>query len=169
MIQLFMLKLHLGGCTSPTTTPKFELRLSEGGSTYKSWDLVYKIVQNENKIMIQFFILKLHFGGLHFTSPPRIWIAYSTRRNGVQNLELGVQNCTKLWSSFLCWNYIWGAACHQPPKFEFPIAQEGMVYQIWDSVYKIIQHEYKIMIRFFMLKLHLGGLHVTSPPNLNCR
>ncbi len=26
-----------------------------------------------------------------------------------------------------------GAACHQPPKFELPITQEGMVYKIWDS------------------------------------
>ncbi len=26
------------------------------------------------------------------------------------------------------------AAFHQPPKFELPIAQEGMVYKIWDLV-----------------------------------
>ncbi len=65
---------------------------------------------------------------------------------------------------------LWGcAACHQPPKFELPITQEGMVYKIWDSVYTIVQNEYKIMIQFFMLKLHLEGLHFTSPPNLNCR
>ncbi len=39
-----------------------------------------------------------------------------------------------------------GAACQQPPKFELPIAQEGMVYKICDSVYKIVQNKYKIMI-----------------------
>ncbi len=59
---------------------------------YKICDLMYKIVQNEYKIMIQFFILKLH---------------------------------------------LVGAACHQPPKFELPIAEEGMVYKIWDLVYNV--------------------------------
>ncbi len=61
--------------------------------------------------------------------------------------------------------------CMSPaPKFVLPITQEGMVYKIWDVVYKIVQNEYKIMIHFFMLKLHLGGgLHVTNPSNLNCR
>ncbi len=44
--------------------------------------------------MIQFFMLRLHFGGLH-VSDPKIWIADSGRRKGVQNLGLGVQNCTK--------------------------------------------------------------------------
>ncbi len=86
---------------------------------YKIWDSMYKIVQNEYKIMIQFFMLRLHLGG--------------------------------------------GAACHQPPKFELPIAQEGMVYKIWDSVCKIVQNEYKIMIQFFMLKLHVGGCMSLAP------
>ncbi len=63
---------------------------------------------------------------------------------------------TKLWSSCLCWNCIWGYCMSPAPsKFELPIVQEGMVYKIWDSVYKIVQNEYKIMIQFFMLKLHL--------------
>ncbi len=43
------------------------------------------------------------------------------------------------------------------PKFELRIGQEGRVYKISDSVYKIVQNEYKIMIQFFMLKLHLGA------------
>ncbi len=38
-------------------------------------------------------MLKLYLGGC--MSPPQIWIADSGRRKGVQNLGLGVQNCTK--------------------------------------------------------------------------
>ncbi len=58
----------------------------------------------------------------------------------------------------------WGvASCHQPPKIELPIAQKGMVYKIWDSVYKIVQNECKIMIQFFMLKLHLGCCMSPAP------
>ncbi len=38
------------------------------------------------------------------------------------------------------------------PKFQLPIVQEGMVYKIWDSVYKIVQNKYKIMIYFSFLK-----------------
>ncbi len=45
----------------------------------------------------------------------------------------------------------------QPPKIELPIAQEGMVYKIWDSVYKILQNKYKIMIYFSFSKSVLGG------------
>ncbi len=44
-----------------------------------------------------------------------------------------------------------------PPKFELPIAQEGMVYKIWDSVYKIVKNKYKIMIYFSFSKSVLGG------------
>ncbi len=43
------------------------------------------------------------------------------------------------------------------PKFELPIAQEGMVYKIWDSEYKIVQNKYKIMIYFSFSKSVLGG------------
>ncbi len=43
------------------------------------------------------------------------------------------------------------------PKFELPIAQEGMVYKIWDSVYKIVQNKYKIMMYFSFPKSVLGG------------
>ncbi len=53
-----MLKLNRGWCTSLTPTPKFELRLSEVGRMYKIWNLVYKIVQNEYKIMIYFSFSK---------------------------------------------------------------------------------------------------------------
>ncbi len=49
--------------------PKFELWMEHEGRLYKIWNFMYKIVQNENKIMMQFFILKLHFGALHFTAP----------------------------------------------------------------------------------------------------
>ncbi len=52
--------------------PKFELTIAQEGKVYKIWNFMYKIVQNENKIMIQFLILKLHFRGLHFTSPPNL-------------------------------------------------------------------------------------------------
>ncbi len=73
---------------------------------------MYKIVQNEYKIMTQFFMLKLHLGRLHVTSPP---------------------------------------------KFELPIAQEGMAYKIWDSVYKIVKNKYKIMVYFSFSKSVLRG------------
>ncbi len=63
MIQFFMLKLHSGTLHASDPLPlKFELRIAEG-RMYKVWDLVYKIVQNEYKIMIQFFMLKLSLGG----------------------------------------------------------------------------------------------------------
>ncbi len=45
----------------------------------------------------------------------------------------------------------------QPPKFELPIAQEGMVYKIWDSLYKIVQNKYKIIIYFSFSKSIWGG------------
>ncbi len=51
MIQFFMLKLHLMGPMSPA--PKFELRIAQEGRVRNIWDLVYKIVQNEYKIMIR--------------------------------------------------------------------------------------------------------------------
>ncbi len=44
--------------------------------------------------------------------------------------------------------------------------EEGRVYKIWDLVYKILQTEYKVMIQFFMLKLHLGGCMSPSPPQV---
>ncbi len=50
--------------------------------------------------------------------------------------------------------------CMSPPplpKFELLIAQEGMMYKIWDSVYKIEQNKYKIMIYFSFSKSVLGG------------
>ncbi len=56
-----------------------------------------------------------------------------------------------------------GAVRYQPLKFELQIEQEGRVYKISDSVYNIVQNEYKIMIQFFMLKLHLGGCMSLAP------
>ncbi len=85
----------MGGGGAACLQPfKFELQIAEEGRVYKIWDLVYKIVQNEYKIMIQFFTLELHLGGLH-VSNPQIWIADSGRRKIIQDLGLGVQNCTK--------------------------------------------------------------------------
>ncbi len=46
-----------------------------------------------------------------------------------------------------------GAASHQPTKFLLPIAQEGMVYKIWDSVYKIAQNKYIL----FVLEIRFVG------------
>ncbi len=74
---------------------------------------MYKIVQNEYKIMIQFFYVETALGG--------------------------------------------GAACHQPPKFELPTAQEDMAYKIWESMYKIVQNKYKIMVYFSFSKSVLVG------------
>ncbi len=99
-------------------------------------------------------------GGGCMLPAPQIWIADRARRTGVQNIGLRVQNCTKWVQNydpvFLCWNCIGGAACHQPPKFELLIAQEGMVYKIWYSVYKIVQNKYKIIIYFSFSKSVLG-------------
>ncbi len=47
-------------------------------------------------------------------------------------------------------------ACHRPHK-------------IWDLVYKIVQNEYKIMIQFFMLKVHLGGCMSPDTPKFELR
>ncbi len=69
MIQFFILKLYSGGCISTTPHPKFELRIEQEGRAYKISNSVYKIVQNEYKIMIQFLTLKLHLEGLHVPSP----------------------------------------------------------------------------------------------------
>ncbi len=69
---------------------------------------MYKIVQNEYKIMLQFFMFKLHLGG--------------------------------------------GGVCMSPPQFELPKAQVGMVYKIWDLVYKIVQN-YDIL---FVLEICFG-------------
>ncbi len=121
------------------------------------------------------FYTETAFWGAAFHQHPQIWIAHSARRNGVYNLELDVQNCTKWVQNYDLVLYVetaFGAVavCHQPPKFELSIAQEGVVYKIWDSVYKIwdsvykiVQNEYKIMIQFFMFKLHLGGCMSPSP------
>ncbi len=46
---------------------------------------------------------------------------------------------------------------HHLPKFELPMAQGGMVYKISDSVYKIVQNKYKIMIYFSFSKSVLVG------------
>ncbi len=111
--------------------------------------------------MIQFFILKLHLGAACH-QPPQIWIADSAKREfctkfGTRCTKL-YKMSTKLWSSFLCWNCIWGGLhVTSLPKFELPIAQEGMVYKICDSVYKIGQNKYKIMIYFSFSKSVLGG------------
>ncbi len=56
------------------------------------------------------------------------------------------------------------AACHQSLKFELRMGHEGRAYKIWNFMYKIVQNGNKIMIQFFILKLHFGGLHFTSPP-----
>ncbi len=52
----------------------------------------------------------------------------------------------------------WGGDCMSPaPKFELPIRQEGMVYKIWNSVYKIVQNKYKIMVYSSFSKSGWGG------------
>ncbi len=138
-----------------TPHPQFELPKTQEG-------MVYKIVQNEYKIMIQFLMLKLNCGGgATCHQPPHIWIADSAIGNGVQNLWLDIQNCTKWVQNYDPVFYVEtafvGAACHQPHKFELPIEQEGMVYKIWDSVYKIVQNKYKIMLYFSFSKSVFGG------------
>ncbi len=67
---------------------------------------------------------------------------------------------TKLWSSFLCWNCIGGAACHQPPQFWIAdsVGKKGV--QNLGLVQKCTNWV-KIMIQFLMLKLHLWWC--TSP------
>ncbi len=133
-----------GGAACPQT-PKFELPIAQEGMVYKIWDSVYKIVQNEYKIMIQFFMLKLHLGGRMSPGLSQILIADSTRGNGVQNFGIGVDNCTKLVQNYDPAFYVetafgGGASCPQPLKFELPIAQEGMVYKIvqnYDPVFYV--------------------------------
>ncbi len=136
-------------------TPKLKLQLADGGRMYKIWDMMYKIVQNEYKIMIQLFVFELHLGGCSSpTAHPKIWITVSWRRKGVQNLVLGVQNEYKIMIQFYMFKQHWGGCMSSTllltPKFELPIAQEGKVYKIWFLMYKIVQNEYKIMIQFFI-------------------
>ncbi len=69
MIQFFMLKLHPGVLHVSNLPLKFELPIVEKGRVYKISDLVYKIVQNEFKIMMQFFMLKLHVRRRHVSNP----------------------------------------------------------------------------------------------------
>ncbi len=55
-----------------------------------------------------------------------------------------------------------------PSKFQLPIAQEGMVYKICDSVYKIVQNKYKIMLYFSFSKSVLGvagDMYLLEHPN----
>ncbi len=105
-------------------------------------------------------------GAVHLTSP-QIWIAERARRKGVQNLGLNVQNCTK-------WVQNYGTVFHvettfggdarlppNTPNFELRLAEGGRMYKVWELVFKIVIH-------FFILKLHFVGLLFTSPPNLNC-
>ncbi len=93
--------------------------------------------------------------------PPQIWIADNARRNGVQNLGLGVQNRAKRVQNYDPVFYVettfGGLHVTSPLKFELPIAQEGMVYKIWDSVCKIVQNKYKVVIYFSFSKSVLGG------------
>ncbi len=88
---------------------------------YKTWDSVYKIVQNEYKIMIQFFMLKLHLrGGLHVTSPPKFELPIA--QEGMvykiwDSVYKIVDNGHKIMVQFFMLKLHWGgAACHQPPN-----------------------------------------------------
>ncbi len=185
------------------------------GRVYKIWDLRYKIVQNEYKIMIHFFMLKLHLGGLHVSNPKiwtvdcgrrkgvqnmglgvqnytkwvqyydavfyvenafggcrspiplyQIWISDSWRRKDVQNVGLRVQNCTKWVQNFDPVFYVEtafrGATGLQPSKFELRIAEEGSVFKIWDLGYKIVQMSTKLWSSFLCWNC-IWGLQVTSP------
>ncbi len=53
--------------------------------------------------------------------------------------------------------HLGGLHVTSPPKFELPIAQEGVMYKIWDSMYKIVQNKYKIMVYFSFSKSVWGG------------
>ncbi len=52
------------------------------------------------------------------------------------------------------------------PTFELGIEEEGRVYKILDSVYKIVQNDDPV---FYVETAFGEGLHFTSPPNFNCR
>ncbi len=146
---------------TPLQNLNCQYRKKEGCTKLGTW--CTKWVHNYDPV----FYLETAFGGC-MSPAPQIWIADSARRNGVQNLRLDVQNCTKWVQNYDPVFYVetafGGAACHQPPKFELLIAQEGMVYKIWDLVYKIVQNKYRIMIHFSFSKSVLGGrwLHLLS-------
>ncbi len=54
---------------------------------------------------------------------------------------------TKLRSIFLCWNFIWAAACHQPPNLNCGECKKGV---------QNLGLVYKIMIYFSLSKFVLG-------------
>ncbi len=151
----------MGGCMSPA--PKFELRIAQERMVYKIWDLVFKIVQN----YVPVFYVQTSFwrAACHQS---QIWIEDSARRKGVQNLRRGVQNCTKWIQIYDLDFYVntafqGGCCMSSTPKFKLLIADEERVYEIGSLLFRIVQNECEIMVQFFMLKLHLRLLHVTSP------
>ncbi len=122
---------------------------------YEIWYLVYKM---SIKFMIQFCKLKLHLGRLH-VSNPQIWIADSGRRKGLQNLALGVQNCTKWVQNYDPVFYVktalgGGVGRCMSPTLQIWIADSGRrkVYKIYELLKKLYKISTKlIMIKFFML------------------
>ncbi len=78
----------------------------------------------------------------------QIWIADSGRRNGVQNLALGVQNYEIVFYLETSFGGL------QVTSFQIWIAdsaqRKGIT--IFDLVYKIVQNDYKIMIYFSFSK-----------------
>ncbi len=78
--------------------PKFELRKAKEGRVYKIWHLVYRIVQNEFKIMIYFSLLKSVFrcggGDMHLRKNQKmIFLRFSSakRNNSIMEFPLGEQ------------------------------------------------------------------------------
>ncbi len=114
--------------------------------------------------MIQFLMLKLNGEGMHVSHHHlKIWIAVIWRRKDVQIWDLVYKILQNYDPFFYVETAIGWVTCPQPHKFELRIGHEGRVYKIWNSMYKIVQNEYKIMIQFFMLKLHLGGCLSPAP------
>ncbi len=73
---------------------------------------------------------------------PQIWIAHSTRRNGVQNLGLDIQNCTNWVQNYDPVFYVetaLGGLHVTSPQIWIADSPRGMLYKIWDLVYKIVQ------------------------------
>ncbi len=103
MIQFFMLKLN-GGLHVSHHHPKIWITVTWRTKDRQIWNLVYKIVQNEYKIMIQFFILKLHFGGAAFHQPPKFALCIAQEWTVYKIWNLVYKISSKLWYSFLCWN-----------------------------------------------------------------
>ncbi len=99
---------------------------------------------------------------------PQMWIADSARRKDVQNLGLGVQNCTKWVQNYDTVFYVETAfgGCMSPtptPKFKLLLAEGGRIYKIFGAwCTKLYKMSTKLWYSFLCWN-GIWGMHVSHP------